>query len=147
MIAGQIALVVAAIFAGAAFYVGRVEHHARLELDDRAGLLEWKPAYRRGAQMQASLAVAGFLFGLLAWWQSRDWPWIAGALLLIASWPWTLLVIRPVNNALKAMEPDAAGPESRALLARWGRLHGVRTVLGGLSVAILLWASLRPLAA
>jgi hypothetical protein len=146
MIAGQIALVIAAVFAGAAFYVGWVEHAARLQLDDGPALNEWKPAYHRGAQMQASMAVIGFLFGLLAWWQSQDWPWLLGALLLIANWPWTLVVIGPVNNALKAAEPDAAGPDIRALLVRWGRLHGVRTGLGVASVLAFLWASLRPIA-
>lgn len=147
MIAGQIALVIAAVFAGAAFYVGWVEHNARLSLDDAAALAEWRPAYKRGAQMQASIAVIGFLFGLLAWWQSQDWPWLLGGLLLLANWPWTLLVIRPVSNALKAAEPEAAGAETRALLVRWGRLHAVRTGLGVASVLVFLWASIRPMTA
>jgi hypothetical protein len=146
MIAGQIALVIAAVFAGAAYYVGWVEHPARLALDDRAAVMQWQPAYRRGARMQASLAVIGFLFGLLAWWQSQDWPWIVGALLLLANWPWTLIAIRPTNAALKAAEPEAAGEDTRALLVRWGRLHAVRTGLGVASVLVFLWASLRPLA-
>ena len=36
-----------------------------------------------------------------------------------------------------------AGPETRALLERWARLHAVRTALGFAATAILLWASLR----
>jgi hypothetical protein len=147
MTAGQIALVIAALFEGACFYVGWVDHPARLAIEDRAGLSHWKEAARRAARMQALLAVIGFLFGLLAWWQSRDWPWLLGALLLIANAPWTFAVIGPVNRALRATELDSAGPESRALLVRWARLHTVRTVLGGASVIVLLWASLRPLAA
>lgn len=147
MIAGQIALVIAAVFAGAAFYVGWVEHNARLSLDDRSALMEWKPAYQRGARMQASIAVIGFLFGLLAWWQSQDWPWLLGALLLIASWPWTMIVVRPVNTALKATDPETAGAETRALLVRWGQLHAVRTGLAIASVVVFLWASIRPMTA
>jgi len=70
MLAGQVALVVAAVFAGAALYVNIAEQPARLLLDDRSLLSEWKPSYKRGFAMQAPLAIIGFLFGLLAWWQT-----------------------------------------------------------------------------
>jgi hypothetical protein len=143
MVTGQLALIAASIFAGAALYVSLVEHPAREHLDDRAALAEWKPAYKRGFAMQGPLAVAGFLFGVLAWWQSGSWIWILGALALIANWPYTLLVILPTNNKLTALEPAQAGPESHALLTRWGHLHAVRTTLGCLSAVIFLLASLR----
>ena len=141
MVFGLLALVAAALFSGAAFYVGFAEHPARSLLDDRAQLAQWKPAYERGTQMQGSLAVIGFLLGIAAWWQTRDELWLAGAAVLVANWPYTILIIMPVNNALKALPPEQAGTESRALLQRWGRLHTRRTTLGVMATLIFLWAA------
>jgi len=143
MIAGQLALTVAAIFAGAAFYVGFAEQPARLSLDDRSLLIEWKPAYKRGSAMQAPLAIAGFLLGLLAWWQTGGWSWLLGAVVLVANWPYTLLVIMPINNKLMALDPASAGPDSRKLIETWARLHAGRTALGLAATLLFLWASLR----
>ena len=136
---GIIALVVAALFAGAAIYVSAVEHPARMKLEAEAALLEWAPAYHRGAIMQATLALAGTAAGLVAWWTTRDALWMAGSVLMIASWPWTLLVIMPVNRRLKAMAERGADPNTRTLLDRWARLHLARTAFG--VVATLCFAA------
>jgi hypothetical protein len=92
--------------------------------------------------MQASLAIVGGLFGLVAWWQTSDWRWLLGAAFLIANWPYTLIGIMPTNNRLMATPVDQAGLESRALIESWGRLHAVRTALGFLATVAFFWASL-----
>jgi hypothetical protein len=130
MIAGLIALTTAAAFAGAAFYVGFAEQPARLLLDERALLTQWKPSYARGFTMQASLAMISAAFGLLAGFQLHDWRWAVAAALILANWPYTLFVMMPTNKRIAAWPLDEAGAGSRALIVKWGKLHAVRTVLG-----------------
>jgi hypothetical protein len=137
---GLLALIASAIFCGAALYVNIAEQPARLSLDDRALLAEWKPSYKRGAAMQAPLALVGFLLGMLAWWQTAHPGFLIGAIAMIAPWPWTLIGIKPTNDALLATDPDKAGPQTRALIVRWGAIHGVRTALGALATVAFLWA-------
>ena len=130
IVAGQFALVTAAAFAGAAIYVNVAEQPARLALDDKALLAEWKPSYARGFAMQATLALVSALAGFLAFWVTRDWRWMLGALLIFANWPYTLLVILPVNKRIEATAADQASAETRALIQRWGTLHAGRSLLG-----------------
>ena len=140
MMSGLLALVAAAIFSGVALYVGVAEQPARLSLDDRALLAEWKPSYQRGAAMQAPLALLGCLLGLMAWWQSSHPGFLIGGIAMIAPWPWTLIGIKPTNDALLATEFDNAGPQTRALVVKWGALHAVRTALGTIAIVAFLWA-------
>lgn len=137
-----LALVTATLFAGAAFYINIAEQPARLLLDDRNLLTQWKPSYKRGFAMQATLAVISALLGFWAAWQSQDWRWGVGAALILANWPYTLLGIMPTNHLLEAIANEQAGAQSRALIVKWGGLHAVRTALGCASVGAYLWASL-----
>ena len=92
--------------------------------------------------MQAPLALLACLLGLIAWWQTSQVGFLIGAVAIIAPWPWTLIGIKPTNDALLATEVDRAGPQTRALVVKWGALHGVRTVLGALATLAFLWACL-----
>lgn len=136
---GPLALMIAALFTGAAFYISFAEHPARLVLSDEAALLQWKRSYKRGFLMQASLAIVGFLFAIVAWLQDSNGWWLAGGVALLANWPFTLLAIMPTNKSLFQTSPEAAGSASRDLMVRWGRLHAVRAGLGVLATAIFAW--------
>jgi hypothetical protein len=141
MVTGQLALMTAAIFTGAALYVSVAEQPARLGLEDRPLLQEWIPSYKRGYAMQAPLAAIGFFLGLLAWWQTSDWLWLLGAVVLVANWPYTLVGIAPVNRRLMATKPENANAASTALITHWGALHAIRTLLGLSATVIFLLAS------
>ena len=140
MFAGQLALTIAAVFTGAAIYINIAEQPARLQLDNRSLLAEWKPAYKRGYVMQASLAVLGGLFGLVAYLSTLDWRWVLGAAVLLGNWPYTIFVIMPTNRRLMDTPPEAATAETRLMLERWGALHAGRSALGLVATLIFLWA-------
>jgi Domain of unknown function (DUF1772) len=138
MLAAELALVIAALFCGAALYISVAEQPARLKLDDRALLTEWKTAYRRGYAMQAPLAILSFTLGILAWYQTKELAFLVGALFMMANLPWTLLVIKPVNDPLMRTALEDAGSVSRALILKWNALHSVRTLLAGAAVISFL---------
>jgi hypothetical protein len=141
MLIGLLALTVAAAFSGAAIYVSVAEQPARLRLDDKALLQEWQPSYKRGAAMQASIAMVACVLGLIAGWQTGGFTFLAGAVLIILPWPWTLIVMMPTNRVLEAMDANAGNPQARSLIIKWGNLHLVRTALGMLATLSFLWGS------
>lgn len=139
---GLLALAVAAIFFGAAVYINVAEHPARLGLDTGEALKQWGPAYKRGFAMQATLAVLSGALGGAAWWSTGDPLWAIGAVIMIANWPYTLLIMMPVNHRLQALAGGEAPDEARRLLERWGHLHAVRSGLSGIATVVFLAAAL-----
>jgi hypothetical protein len=140
MLAGELALTLAAVFTGAAIYINFAEQPARLQLDDRSLLAEWKQAYKRGYIMQASLVIVGGVFGLVAYFSALDWRWLLGAVVLLANWPYTIFMIMPTNRRLMDTPPEAATADTRRMLERWGTLHAGRSALGLVATLIFLWA-------
>lgn len=119
----------AGIFTGAAVYVTLVEHPARVSCGLSLALTEFAPSYRRAAVMQAALAFIGMISALWRWAAGGRPGWLLGGLLLGSVIPFTLIVIRPTNKRLLAWSAEGDLSEASALLARWGRLHAVRSAL------------------
>ena len=136
----ELALIVAALFAGAAVFVNVAEQPARLSLADGPLLLEWQNSYNRAAPMQAGLALVSSVLGFVAAWQTKDMRWLVGAILILTNWPYTLLVIKPTNDRLHATKPEDANAATRALVVSWGHLHAGRSALGVAATAAYLWA-------
>jgi len=138
MLLAILAILCGGLFAGAAVYVSLVEHPARLSCGTALAIREFGPSYRRGTVMQASLAGAGLLLGIVGWLDTGHAPLLWGGLLLGMVIPFTLLVILPTNRRLLDPALDAESSEAAILLERWGRLHAVRAVIGTLAFLVLL---------
>jgi hypothetical protein len=133
-----LATLAAGLFAGAAIYITAVEHPARLACGSELAVREFAPSYHRATLMQAPLALVGCAAGIVAGWQRGDLVLALAATLLGAVVPFTLVIMLPTNKRLLNSALDARSPAALALLVRWGRLHAVRSVLGGASFVIFL---------
>jgi hypothetical protein len=78
-----------------------------------------------------------------AWRLTGRWPWLAGGALVGAVVPFTFAFIMSTNRLLL----DAASPpkddEAYVLLAKWARLHAVRTCLSLLGFIVLVVQSIQ----
>ena len=87
--------------------------------------------------MQASLAALGLVASVGAWLEGRGLVLLIAGLLLGLVIPFTLIVILPTNKALLDSSLDRGSAEAAALLARWGRLHAVRSILSAVAFGVL----------
>jgi hypothetical protein len=135
-----LALLSSGMFAGAALYLTTIEHPARMSLGPSVALREFRPSYKRAAPQQAALAVVCFVCGVSLALLTQHWLWLLGGILVGAVVPFTFIFSMPTNHLLldEAKHLDADALES--LLAKWARLHAVRTVLSLLGFLALLWA-------
>src|SRR5262245_28849649 len=133
-----LAVLCCTLFAGAAIYINLVEHPARMGCDTKTAATVWAPSYARATVMQASLAIIGFLSGVITWLLGVGGMWLVGAFLLGSVVPFTFIGIMPTNHALLVPGRDLSSAETRALLEKWGRLHAVRSVLSLLASILYL---------
>jgi len=140
MVTGELALTIAAVFTGAAIYITSPSSQHAFSSTIAPPPRRVEAAYKRGYMMQASLAVVGGLFGLVAFLSTLDWRWLLGAVVLLANWPYTIYVIMPTNRLLMDTAPEAATAETRRMIERWGALHAGRSGLGLAATLIFLWA-------
>ena len=138
-----LSVALAAFFLGIALYIIIGEQPARLTLADAPLLAQWKVSFEAGFVVQGSLAILAGLCGIATWWFIRDWRFLAGGAFMLANWPWTLVVIAPINNALTGTGPAAASAASRALIEQWGRVHSMRAVFALAATLLFIWASAR----
>jgi len=135
-----LALLSSGMFAGASFYLTTVEQPARMSLGAAAALEEFRPSYKRAAPQQAALAIVCFVCGVWLAWLTSHWLWPLGGSLLGAVVPFTFLFLMPTNRLLLDAGKQLDARTLESLLAKWARLHAVRTVLSLLGFLVLLGA-------
>jgi len=134
-----IAVLCAALFAGAALYINVAEHPARMGLETHVAARQWAPSYKRATWLQAPLAAVSLLSGLAAWLLGASVGWLVAAVLIGVVVPFTLIGIKPTNHKLLEPGRDLDSAETRMLLVRWGNLHAVRTTLSVAATVLYLW--------
>ena len=142
MLIEHLAIIVAALFAGAAIYINVAEQPARLALPDAAMLIQWQRSYSNAAKMQASLALLGGILGFAAFWLLRRLALGAGR--PGAAVGLALHADRHQAHQRRAQRDRsaAASAETRRLVERWGSLHAGRSAIGIAATLIYLLAAL-----
>jgi hypothetical protein len=133
-----IATICAGLWSGGCIYLSLVQHPAahRAGPDIAAALV--RPMSARAAPMFIVFAFVGTVAGVYAWFQGAGSNWLIGAMFLGAMFPFTAILIVPTNRRLLKIKPGEVGG-SEELFTRWGRLHGLRALLG--STAFLVFVS------
>jgi len=138
-IAEFIAVLTCSLFTGAAVYLSLVEHPARMECGVETAAAEFAPSYRRASILQATLAALGLVSSIAAWLSGASPLWVVAGALLGSVIPFTLIVILPTNKQLLDPTLDRRSALAFQLLARWGMLHAVRSVLSALALLLILY--------
>ncbi|KAN0037569.1 hypothetical protein ACTFIV_002922 [Dictyostelium citrinum] len=158
-----VALISGAMYAGISVYVQIVEHPARSTLPTEFAVNEWRESYKKAAPFQSALAtisgIASMLtFGSIAKASCKTinkaivkatedsvrhcchcngLGWLLSGGLMLSMIPFTMLLIMPINKKLQSKELDTFADDTRQLLAQWGELHSVRSVISLSAVAIM----------
>jgi Domain of unknown function (DUF1772) len=141
-VAEVIAVLLCSLFTGASVYINLVEHPARIECGVEIAATEFAPSYRRATIMQASLAALGLLSSIATWLAGATFWWLGAEALLGSVILFTLFVILPTNKLLLNPMLDKRSVEAARLLARWGALHAVRSVVSGVALVLFLYLAI-----
>jgi hypothetical protein len=79
---------------------------------------------------------------MTAWLAGATFWWLVAGATLGSVMPFTPIVILPTNKRLLSPELDRRSAEAERLLARWGRLHAVRSVLSGLALLLFVYLAI-----
>ncbi|RUP06379.1 hypothetical protein BC936DRAFT_140331 [Jimgerdemannia flammicorona] len=144
----------AAMFTGASIYINACAVPMILSMSTKKEAVDvWDKMYNFTAVYQGSIAVFSSAACLSAGYLTSHRAWYLSAGLMASIVPFTMLVIMPTNNRLKAIakanrEPsgsdDSASSVKRdeqvtGLVELWNSLHAVRSVISFVALSCALW--------
>jgi Domain of unknown function (DUF1772) len=141
-VAEFVAVLSCSLFTGASVYINLVEHPARMQCGVEIAATEFAPSYRRATVLQATSAAVGLISSIAAWLAGATFWWLVAGALLGSVIPFSLLVILPTNKLLLSPTLDRRSVDAERLLARWGRLHAVRSVLSAVALLLFLYLAI-----
>lgn len=135
-----IAIYLSGTFFGAAVYISMAQHPATMKAGVPFACKFFPPMYNLASRLQITLAVGGTLAGIFQWYLVRDSLWAIGAALLFFVIPFTVVVLKPINDQLLDSDSKRSDAQTEDLLSQWAPRHWVRSIVSGLSFAVYLWA-------
>ena len=136
---GLYAFALAAAFLGATSYISLVEQPARLRLNGRAMIQEWKLSNRRGTLVLSVLAVLSATIAFIQFRMNSDVRWTIGGITILASWPYAYFVMMPVNIWLFAIPFGKPVSPIRKLMQDWGLLEWGHALIGLAACCAFAW--------
>ncbi|SRR5713226_3732298 len=92
--------------------------------------------------MQVTLASVCLLSSVAAWLAGATFWWVVAGVLQVSVIPFTLIVILPTNKQLLNPALDRRSAQTGQLMARWGALHAVRSVLSAVALLLFLYLAI-----
>ena len=137
-----LALFFCGTFFGAAVYISIAQHPATLQTGVPFGAAFFPPMYGLAAPMQIVCALVGTLAGIGMYLLGAGLVWLIGAGLLLFVIPFTIVVLKPINDQLLDSKAVRSEEETAKLLNLWGPRHWIRSIASGLSFLAYLYASI-----
>jgi len=142
------ALAFSGVWYGASQYISTVEVPARANLPTAVSKVEnFQQTFPRAMNMQKKIAALCIISGISQYFLDKTHP--ASCYILVAGltkiglFPWTKFFIMPTNLQLMdegALKKDDAWMNDK--IDHWGKVHFVRTVIGGIAFALNIKAFL-----
>ena len=107
----------------------------------------FQQTFPRAKSMQSKAGLACAISGIAQYFLDKSHPgacyFLGSGLCMLALFPWTKIVIMPINYAL--MSPEALKKNDEWInekIDKWGQVHFVRVILGGIAFALNIKAIL-----
>lgn len=84
----------------------------------------------------------GLLASVAAWLAGATFWWLVAEVLLGSVIPFTFIVILPTDKELLNPALDKRSMQAGQLLARWGKLHAVRSLLSAVALIVFLYLAI-----